>query len=74
MSSDNFQHIESIVLNITLVGLFLLMGFAVHDVMKKNDVPFIGRCVAYGVLGLGALGFVAKGIIQIIYISSGVSG
>ena len=37
MSSDNFQHIESIVLNITLVGLFLLMGFAVHDVMKKND-------------------------------------
>lgn len=74
MSPDNFQHIEAIVLNITLVGLFLLMGYAVHDVMKKNDVPKIGRFVAYGVLGLGALGFVAKGIIQIVYMSSGVTG
>jgi hypothetical protein len=49
------------------------MGFAVHDVLKKNDVPFIGRAVAYGVLGLGALGFVAKGLIQIFWVSSGVN-
>lgn len=72
MSPETFQYVESIVLNITLVLLFCLMGYAVHDVMKKNDVPKIGRFVAYGVLGLGALGFVAKGIIQLVYMSSGV--
>lgn len=72
MSPENFQYIESIVLNITVAALFLLMGYAVHDVMSKNNVPKTGRFVAYGVLGLGGLGFVAKGIIQIFYISSGV--
>jgi hypothetical protein len=72
MSPETFQYVENIVLNITLVLLFLLMGYAVHDVMKKNDVPKIGRYVAYGVLGLGALGFVVKGVIQLVYISSGV--
>lgn len=72
MSPETFQYVESIVLNITLVLLFLLMGYAVHDVMKKNDVPKMGRFVAYGVLGLGTLGFVIKGVIQFVYISSGV--
>ncbi|HAU91314.1 MAG TPA: DUF2788 domain-containing protein, partial [Alteromonas sp.] len=43
-------------------------------VLKKNDVPMIGRVVAYGVLGLGAMGFIAKGIIQLFWQSSGVSG
>lgn len=72
MPAETVQYIESILLNVTLAGLFLLMGYAIHDVMKKNDVPRIGRFVAYGVLGLGGLGFVAKGLIQIFYISSGV--
>ncbi len=72
MTPEQFKFFESIALDIALVGLFLLMFFAVHDVMKKNDVPKIGRFVAYGVLGLGALGFVTKGIIQLVYISSGV--
>jgi hypothetical protein len=72
MSAETIQYIESILLNVTLAGLFLLMGYAIHDVMNKNDVPKIGRFVAYGVLGLGGLGFVAKGLIQVFYISSGV--
>ena len=72
MSAENFQYIESILLNVTLAGLFFLMGYAIHDVMKKNEVPKIGRFVAYGVLGLGGFGFVAKGLIQLFYISSGV--
>ncbi len=72
MSPETFEFVESIALNVTLAGLFILMGLAVHDVMKKNDVPMLGRFVAYGVLGLGALGFVVKGIIQVFYISSGV--
>jgi hypothetical protein len=73
MTPENYQQIESIVLNVCLVGLFVLLGLAIHDVVKKNDVPLIGRVVAYGVLGLGAAGFVAKGIIQIIYGASGLS-
>jgi hypothetical protein len=72
MSAEAVQHIEGILLNVTLAALFLLMGYAIHDVMKKNDVPKIGRFVAYGVLGLGGLGFVVKGIIQLFYIGSGV--
>jgi hypothetical protein len=72
MSPETFQYVESIVLNVTLVLLFLLMGYAVHDVMNKNDVPRIGRFVAYGVLGLGSLGFAIKGVIQLVYVSSGV--
>ena len=72
MSPETFQYVEAIVLDVTLVLLFCLMGYAIHDVMVKNNVPKIGRFVAYGVLGLGGLGFVAKGIIQIVYISSGV--
>lgn len=73
MLAEYFELIESIMMNLGLLILFLLMGFAVHDVLKKNDVPLIGRAVAYGVLGLGALGFVAKGLIQIFWVSSGVN-
>lgn len=53
MSPELFQQVESILLDVTLLALFILMGYAIHDVMKKNDVPRIGRFVAYGVLGLG---------------------
>lgn len=72
MLSENYEQIEAIVLNIALFGLFALMGYAVHDVLKKNDVPMIGRAVAYLVLFLGAAGFLAKGIIQLFWTSSGV--
>ncbi|MDT0581628.1 MULTISPECIES: DUF2788 domain-containing protein [Alteromonadaceae] len=73
MNADNYQVIESVVLNLSLVLLFVLLGLAIHDVLKKNDVPLVGKVVAYGVLGLGAAGFVAKGIIQLFYSASGVS-
>ncbi|QJR79421.1 DUF2788 domain-containing protein [Alteromonas pelagimontana] len=72
MLAENYELIESIVLYLGLFCLFVLMGFAVHDVLKKNNVPLIGRVVAYGVLGLGSLGFIAKGIIEIFWLSSGI--
>ena len=74
MLAKYYEQIESIMLDLGLGILFVLMIFSVHDVLKKNDVPMIGRVVAYGVLGLGAMGFVAKGIIQLFWQSSGVSG
>lgn len=72
MLSQYYEQIETVVLNLSLVALFVLMGFAVHDVLKKNNVPTIGRAVAYLVLFLGAAGFLAKGIIQLFWQSSGV--
>lgn len=72
MLSEYFEQIESIVLNLTLAVLFGLMFYAVHDVLKKNSVPIIGRLVVYLVLFLGAAGFIAKGIIQIFWESNGL--
>ena len=72
MLSEYYEQIEAIALNVSLAGLFLLMTYAVHDVLKKNDVPPIGRAVVYLVLFLGAAGFIAKGIIQLIWESNGV--
>mgnify|MGYP002405581676 CR=1 FL=1 len=72
MLAENYELIESIMLYGGLSILFGLMGFAVHDVLRKNDVPLIGRVVTYGVLGLGAIGFLAKGIIEWFWLNSGV--
>ena len=72
MLAENYELIESIMLYGGLFILFVLMGFAVHDVLRKNDVPLIGRVVTSGVLGLGALGFLAKGIIEWFWLSTGV--
>lgn len=72
MLAENFELIESVMLYGGLSILFALMAFAVHDVLSKNDVPLVGRVVTYGVLGLGAIGFLAKGIIEWFWLSSGV--
>lgn len=67
MLGEYYEQIETIVMYLTLSGLFVLMGFAVHDVLKKNDIPLGGRIVVYGVLFLGCVGFLAKGIIQVFF-------
>lgn len=72
MLAENYEQIEAIVFNIAMIGLFCLMGYAVHDVLSKNNVPKMGRFVAYGVLFLGAAGFIAKGIIQLFWQSNGI--
>ena len=72
MLSEYYEQIEAVVMSLVLVALFLLMGFAIHDVLSKNNVPLAGRMVAYLVLFLGAAGFLAKGLIQIFWQSSGV--
>ncbi|MCC2615372.1 DUF2788 domain-containing protein [Aestuariibacter halophilus] len=72
MLAEHYEQIEAIVMNLAMAALFVLMFFAVHDVLKKNDVPALGRAVAYLVLFLGAAGFIAKGIIQLFWQSSGI--
>lgn len=66
MLAEYYEQIEAIFLNLSLAALFVLMGFAVHDVLKKNDVPKMGRVAVYFVLFLGTVGFLAKGIIQVL--------
>jgi hypothetical protein len=66
MLSEHYELIEAIGLNVTIAGLFLLMAYVVHDVLKKNNVPLIGKAVVYFVLFLGAAGFIFKGIMQLI--------
>jgi ABC-type multidrug transport system permease subunit len=66
MLSDHYEQIESLGLNIAIVGLFLLMAYVVYDVLNKNNVPLIGKVVVYFVLFLGAAGFIFKGIIQLV--------
>ena len=67
MLSEYYEQIETIVMYLTLSGLFVLMGFAVHDVLKKNDIPMAGRVVVYAVLFFGCVGFLAKGVIQVFF-------
>jgi hypothetical protein len=66
MLSKYYEQIEAFALNATLLGLFVLMAYVVHDIVKKNNVPTIGKVVVYFVLFLGALGFVFKGVMQLI--------
>ncbi|WP_018981550.1 DUF2788 domain-containing protein [Salinimonas chungwhensis] len=72
MPNSTYELFESVSIYIGLGGLFILMGLAVHDVLKKNDVPLIGKLVVYGVLGAGAMGFLAKGLIEVFLLSTGV--
>jgi hypothetical protein len=66
MFNKYYEQIEAIGLNLTLIGLFLLMAYVVHDLLNKNNVPAIGKAVVYFVLFLGAAGFVFKGIMQFV--------
>ena len=68
MLSDHYEQIESIDLDVAIVGLFLLMAYVVFDVLKKNNVPLIGKVVVYFVLFLGAAGFIFKGIMQLVIV------
>ncbi|MBA3988732.1 DUF2788 domain-containing protein [Aliidiomarina maris] len=64
MFSQNFEQIESLVTNLAIAGLFLLIGLAIQDVLKRGNVPKFGRWAVWLVLFLGMAGFLAKGLIQ----------
>ena len=66
MLSEHYEQIEAIGLNLAMTGLFILMVYVVHDVLKKNNVPPMGKVVVYFVLFLGATGFIFKGIMQLV--------
>ena len=67
MLAENYEQIEVLVTNITLGILFLLIGLAIRDVLNRSSVPKFGRIIVWMVLFLGCFGFIAKGIIQVIW-------
>ena len=70
--SDNFEQIETLMLNLALAVLFLMIGLAIRDVLKKASVPRFGRFIVWLVLTLGCTGFVAKGLIQFFWEHGGL--
>ncbi|MFB1014084.1 MAG: hypothetical protein ACI93V_000281 [Alteromonadaceae bacterium] len=72
MLSENIELIEAVGLNLFFAFIFIFIGLSIHDVMKTNDVPKMGRYVVYFVLFLGCFGFIIKGIIQFLFESQGV--
>lgn len=72
MLSEYLEVIEAIGLDLFFAFIFIFIGLSIHDVMKTNDVPKQGRYIVYLVLFLGCFGFIAKGIIQVIWESQGV--
>ena len=67
MLSEHFELIETLGTNFALAILFLLIGLAIQDVLKKGNVPKFGRWFVWLVLFLGCAGFIAKGIIQVFW-------
>lgn len=72
MLSEHLELIEAVGLNLCFVLIFFFIGMSIHDVMTKNNVPRNGKLVVYFVLFLGCAGFIAKGIIQLIWESNGI--
>jgi hypothetical protein len=67
MLSEHFELIETLGTNFALAILFLLIGLAIQDVLKKGNVPKFGRWFVCLVLFLGCAGFIAKGLIQVFW-------
>lgn len=67
MLSEHFELIETLGTNFALAILFLLIGLAIQDVLKKGNVPKYGRWLVWLVLFLGCAGFIAKGLLQIFW-------
>ncbi|MBT1445957.1 DUF2788 domain-containing protein [Shewanella sp. JM162201] len=72
MLSQYMHQIESLGLNLFFASIFFFIGMAIHDVLKKGNVPKFGRYIVWLVLFLGCAGFVAKGIIQMTWEGTGV--
>lgn len=72
MLAEHLELIETIGLNLFFLFIFGFIGLSIYDVMNKNNVPTMGKVVVYFVLFLGCAGFIAKGIIQLIWESQGI--
>lgn len=65
MFGFTLQQLESFGLDLFFAGIFFFIFMAIRDVLKQGNVPTYGKFVVWGVLTLGCVGFIAKGIIQL---------
>ncbi|WP_429108849.1 DUF2788 domain-containing protein [Aeromonas veronii] len=72
MLSEHIDLIESLGLKLFFVAIFILIGLAIQDVLKRGNVPHFGRFIVWLVLFLGCAGFVAKGLIELGWEGSGL--
>ena len=72
MLNQYMEQIETLGLNFFFAAIFFFIGMAIHDVLKEGKVPKFGRNIVWSVLFLGCAGFIAKGIIQFSWESSGI--
>ncbi|SIP94007.1 Protein of unknown function [Aeromonas sp. RU39B] len=72
MLSEHIDLIESLGLKLFFVAVFLLIGLAIQDVLKRGNVPRFGRFIVWLVLFLGCAGFVAKGLIELSWEGAGI--
>lgn len=73
MTPEQFEMAETIGLYVFIVAVFIFIGLAIQDVLKKGNVPLMGRAFVWLVLFLGCAGFIAKGVIQFMWESNGIS-
>ncbi|WKE67194.1 DUF2788 domain-containing protein [Gallaecimonas kandeliae] len=72
MLAEHYETIEAIGLNLFFLVIFLLIGLAIQDVLKKGNVPKYGRYIVWLVLFLGCAGFISKEVIRLIWENSGI--
>jgi hypothetical protein len=73
MTPEQYVALETIGLNLFFAGIFFFIGMAIRDVLNKGQVPLFGKVFVWLVLFLGCFGFIAKGLIQVFWNTSGLS-
>ncbi|TKB47755.1 DUF2788 domain-containing protein [Ferrimonas sediminicola] len=72
MLVSDVAQLEAVGLNLFFAAVFFLIGMSIRDVLNRGDVPKFGRYIVWLVLFLGCAGFIAKGIIQLVWEGAGV--
>ncbi|WP_406667458.1 DUF2788 domain-containing protein [Gallaecimonas sp. GXIMD1310] len=72
MLAKHYELLETIGLDLFFLTIFVLIGLAIHDVLKRGNVPRFGRAIVWLVLFLGCAGFIVKEIIKMVWEGSGV--
>ena len=73
MTPEQYAALETIGLNLFFAGIFFFIGMAIRDVLNKGEVPLFGKVFVWLVLFLGCFGFIAKGLIQVFWNTSGLN-
>ncbi len=60
-----FEQFEELALYLGLAALMGFMAFIIYDLGKRSNAGKFGMSVLFFALGLGMLGFILKGVLQV---------